>query len=129
MQKAWYVVVTMLENDREVSLRLNGYITERIARQEANMLNKALLDSTDCHFYVMECPTHPEHVGTTAHCRACFDSTYGVALDCAYDNMQDDGQDLDDHEMARSWALSYVENGDVSAYYCHRHDPINLEEG
>lgn len=71
--------------------------------------------------------THPEFRGTSAvDCAACYDTTYGVALDCAYENMQDAGLDINDHDTAEVWARGYVEAGDVSAYYCHRHDPINF---
>lgn len=74
----------------------------------------------------MTITTHPEQIGTPAQgCRFCYERTYGVALDCAYENMQDAGLDIGDHDTAESWARSYVVSGDVSAYYCHHHDPIN----
>jgi hypothetical protein len=71
--------------------------------------------------------THPEMIGTPAEdCAECFERTYGVAFDCAWQNMQDaEGVDPLDEKTAESWARSYVEAGDVSAYYCTTHDPIN----
>jgi hypothetical protein len=79
-----------------------------------------------CHTRDMN-TTHPQMAGTLAEdCPECFERTYGVALDCAWENMNGaEGVDPFDEQVAESWARSYVEAGDVSAYYCTTHDPIN----
>lgn len=65
---------------------------------------------------------HPDFIGTPAEtCRWCFDITYGVALECASQNMGDDYE----YDTATEWAAEYVTSGTVSAYYCTKHDPIN----
>lgn len=73
-------------------------------------------------------PVHPAHLNTeAADCPDCSRATLGVAIDCAYDNMHDAGEDVDDHELAERWGKAYVENGDVSPYWCVRHDPANAD--
>lgn len=69
--------------------------------------------------------THPRFTGQAAHCPACYAFTFAVALECAYDNMADAGLGVADHDEAAVWARSYVVDGVVSTYYCHRHNPIN----